>query len=506
MRQIVLDTETTGLEPAAGHRIIEIGCVELVNRRPTQNRFHRYINPEREVDRGALEVHGIENDFLATQPKFADVAAEFVEFVNGAELVIHNADFDVEFLNHELKRLPGMPQEIRNCCGVLDTLALARRLHPGQRNSLDALAKRYNVDNSKRELHGALLDAQILADIYLAMTGGQVSLSLESEHRAAAATGAVELASTGAGSSSSSCAASAEEERAHEAMLAVMAKRGQPIWRELERETAGPRGAGGRMTRRATRPRAGARRVIWLAAPRGPYRVESWPLAIQERRTICARSKTLGSASSGSATSGLPLAVEFGKHYPTVGFDIKKDRIAELESGDDSTLETTRRSCGRPSTSRTRPTEGARGLQHVHRHGADAGRQEQPARADAAEGRERDRRQRAEEGRRRRLRVDGLSRLHGRVLRADPRAAVGAQVQQGFLLRLQPRAHQSRRQAASAADDQEGHVGLDARDRRLRRRALSAASSRPARTRRRASKSPRRPKSSRTRSATSTSR
>jgi len=193
MRQIVLDTETTGLEPAAGHRVIEIGCVELVNRRPTQNRFHRYINPEREVDRGALEVHGIENEFLATQPKFAEIAHEFIEFVKGAELVIHNADFDVEFLNHELKRLPDLPRQIRDCCGVLDTLALARRLHPGQRNSLDALAKRYNVDNSKRELHGALLDAQILAEIYLAMTGGQVSLSLESEAPRAIVAGAVEL-------------------------------------------------------------------------------------------------------------------------------------------------------------------------------------------------------------------------------------------------------------------------------------------------------------------------
>lgn len=237
MRQIVLDTETTGLEPAAGHRVIEIGCVELVNRRPTQNRFHRYVNPEREVDRGALEVHGIENEFLATQPKFAEVAAEFVEFVNGAELVIHNADFDIEFLNHELKRLPGMPQEIRNCCGVLDTLALARRMHPGQRNSLDALAKRYNVDNSKRELHGALLDAQILAEIYLAMTGGQANLSLESES-ARTTTSAIELAIDRRGIELVVLAASAEETRAHEALLAVMAKRGQPIWRELEREVA----------------------------------------------------------------------------------------------------------------------------------------------------------------------------------------------------------------------------------------------------------------------------
>ncbi len=238
MRQIVLDTETTGLEPAAGHRIIEIGCVELVNRRPTQNHFHRYINPEREVDRGALEVHGIENDFLATQPKFADVAREFVEFVRGAELVIHNADFDVEFLNHELKRLPGVPGEIRECCGVLDTLALARRMHPGQRNSLDALAKRYGVDNSKRELHGALLDAQILADIYLAMTGGQVSLSLETEVVRAATAGAVDVTIDRAGIELVVLRASADEERAHEALLALMAKRGAPIWRELDRAAA----------------------------------------------------------------------------------------------------------------------------------------------------------------------------------------------------------------------------------------------------------------------------
>ena len=237
MRQIVLDTETTGLEPAAGHRVIEIGCVELVNRRPTQNRFHRYVNPEREVDRGALEVHGIENEFLATQPKFAEVAREFLEFVKGAELVIHNADFDVEFLNHELRRLPDMPGEIRDCCGVLDTLALARRMHPGQRNSLDALAKRYNVDNSKRELHGALLDAQILADIYLAMTGGQVALSLDSEPRTTAA-GAAELTFDRRGLTLTVTRATPDEERAHEAMLAAMAKRGQPIWRELDRDAA----------------------------------------------------------------------------------------------------------------------------------------------------------------------------------------------------------------------------------------------------------------------------
>ena len=234
MRQIVLDTETTGLEPAAGHRVIEIGCVEIVNRRPTQNRFHRYINPEREDDRGALEVHGIENEFLATQPKFAEVAREFLEFVQGAELVIHNADFDVEFLNHELRRLPGVPGEIRSCCGVLDTLALARRLHPGQRNSLDALAKRYSVDNSKRELHGALLDAQILADIYLAMTGGQVSLSLDSDTARAAMVEETDVRIDRSGLELVIVRATAEEEAAHLGMLAVMAKRAEPIWRQLE--------------------------------------------------------------------------------------------------------------------------------------------------------------------------------------------------------------------------------------------------------------------------------
>ena len=238
MRQIVLDTETTGLEAAAGHRVIEIGCVELVNRRPTQNRFHRYINPEREVDRGALEVHGIENEFLANQPKFAEIAREFLDFVQGAELVIHNADFDVEFLNHELRRLPGVPGEIRECCGVLDTLALARRLHPGQRNSLDALAKRYSVDNSKRELHGALLDAQILADIYLAMTGGQFSLSLDNEASRTAAVDEQEVRVDRSGLELVIVRATAEEEAAHAAMLAVMAKHGEPIWRALERAEA----------------------------------------------------------------------------------------------------------------------------------------------------------------------------------------------------------------------------------------------------------------------------
>jgi DNA polymerase-3 subunit epsilon len=184
MRQIVLDTETTGLEPEQGHRIIEIGCVELVNRRPTGRTFHRYLNPERDIDQGALEVHGISREELLNQPRFAEVAEELLEFISGAELVIHNAAFDVAFLDHELARIDGEARKIAASCRVLDSLALAREMHPGQRNSLDALCKRYEVDNSRRELHGALLDARILADVYLAMTGGQVGLALD-EHSGA---------------------------------------------------------------------------------------------------------------------------------------------------------------------------------------------------------------------------------------------------------------------------------------------------------------------------------
>ena len=179
MRQVVLDTETTGLQTEAGDRIIEIGCIELIDRKYSERTFHRYVNPERAVGPGALEVHGIDDEFLAMQPLFEDVAAEFLEFVHDAELIIHNADFDVGFINHELQRLETPVQDIREHCRVLDTLALARRVHPGQQNSLDALAKRYQVDNSRRKLHGALLDAGILAEVYLAMTGGQTSLALE---------------------------------------------------------------------------------------------------------------------------------------------------------------------------------------------------------------------------------------------------------------------------------------------------------------------------------------
>ncbi len=178
MRQIVLDTETTGLEPSQGHRIIEIGCVELINRRLTGNNLHIYINPQRKIDAGALEVHGISSDFLADKPLFSDIADTFIDFVKGAELVIHNAPFDVGFLDAELSDLNRGYKSMEGYCNVLDTLAMARKKHPGQKNNLDALCKRYFVDNTQRELHGALLDAEILADVYLMMTGGQSSFTL----------------------------------------------------------------------------------------------------------------------------------------------------------------------------------------------------------------------------------------------------------------------------------------------------------------------------------------
>jgi DNA polymerase-3 subunit epsilon len=188
MRQVILDTETTGLEPAQGHRIIEIGCVELFNRRPTGKTFQKYLNPERPIDAGAQAVHGLTSEFLADQPKFAEVADDLVAFIQGAELIIHNAPFDVGFLDHEFGRLPPPQTLVTDLCTILDTLVLARQVHPGQRNSLDALCKRYAVDNSNRELHGALLDARILADVYLAMTGGQAALTLQAEATSEATT------------------------------------------------------------------------------------------------------------------------------------------------------------------------------------------------------------------------------------------------------------------------------------------------------------------------------
>jgi DNA polymerase-3 subunit epsilon len=186
MRQIVLDTETTGLEPEEGHRIIEIGCLELVDRQLSGRQFHRYINPERSVETGALSVHGLDDEFLGDKPRFAEIADEFIAFIRDAELIIHNAAFDVGFLDSELARLDHRPR-VADMATVLDTLTLARELHPGQRNSLDALCRRYEVDNSNRTLHGALLDSELLAEVYLLMTGGQVSLGLDLDRNAAPA-------------------------------------------------------------------------------------------------------------------------------------------------------------------------------------------------------------------------------------------------------------------------------------------------------------------------------
>jgi DNA polymerase III subunit epsilon len=180
MRQVILDTETTGLDPRQGHRLTEIGCIEMINRRETGKRFHTYVNPEREIDEGALRITGLTLDFLKDKPKFAEVADELLAFlqVSETELIIHNAPFDLGFINHELNKLNHPAVPIESTLGIIDTLILARRLHPGQKNNLDALCKRYNVDNSDREYHGALLDAKLLSQVYLAMTAGQTMMSL----------------------------------------------------------------------------------------------------------------------------------------------------------------------------------------------------------------------------------------------------------------------------------------------------------------------------------------
>lgn len=241
VRQVVLDTETTGLDPKSGHRIIEIGCVELVNRKLTGRHYHQYINPEREVDDGAIEVHGITNEFLVDKPVFAQVADEFMAFCDGAELVIHNAPFDVGFIDAELKRLQSPRwQSVATHCGVLDTLAMAREKHPGQKNNLDALCKRYFVDNSQRDLHGALLDAEILADVYLVMTGGQTDLALAGNDHGNEKDGGKKEQEADAGAIRRLSAdraplnivrASAEEIAAHEEMLAVLEKSaGKHFW------------------------------------------------------------------------------------------------------------------------------------------------------------------------------------------------------------------------------------------------------------------------------------
>lgn len=233
-RQVVLDTETTGLSTADDHRIIEIGCVEMINRRLTGETFHQYINPQREIDAGAMEVHGITPEFLADKPFFAEIVEDFIQFIGGAELIIHNAAFDVGFLDHELSKLDGEKRHIIDICTVLDTLKLARDKHPGQKNNLDALCRRYGVDNSNRELHGALLDSEILADVYLAMTGGQVSLSLAAEESMPASTqtnehGVITLKQRGP---LRVIKANSAELEAHEAVLQRVDKAsgGQCVW------------------------------------------------------------------------------------------------------------------------------------------------------------------------------------------------------------------------------------------------------------------------------------
>jgi DNA polymerase-3 subunit epsilon len=230
MRQIVLDTETTGLNAKLGDRIIEIGCVELVSRRPTGNHFHRYVNPEREVEEGALRVHGITNDFLQDKPRFAEIAGDLVDYLAGAELVIHNAAFDVEFLNAELERLGLGPLE-QHVPSVVDTLRQARELHPGKKNSLDALCERYQVEHSHRTLHGALLDASLLAEVYLAMTRGQESLAIELDAVAAPA-GAAGAKPAGARPRLAVLRASADEASEHFRVLEEIAResKGKLVW------------------------------------------------------------------------------------------------------------------------------------------------------------------------------------------------------------------------------------------------------------------------------------
>jgi len=245
IRSVVLDTETTGMPVGDGHRIIEIGCVELLGRKPTGRHYHVYLQPDREVDEGAVAVHGITDDFLLDKPRFRDIADEFFEFIEGAQLIIHNAAFDIGFISNEFALLGQRERaDVSDYCSILDTLLMARERHPGQRNSLDALCKRYGVDNSGRDLHGALLDAEILADVYLTMTGGQTSLSLAgnaSDGQEGGGTAASEIRRLPAERPRTPVLqASAAELEAHQARLAAIAKAaGAPaLWARLEGEAA----------------------------------------------------------------------------------------------------------------------------------------------------------------------------------------------------------------------------------------------------------------------------
>lgn len=228
IRQIVLDTETTGLHLQEGHRIIEIGCIELVNRKITPNHFHYYLNPDRSIDEGAAAVHGITSDFLSDKPRFIDIAASFIGFIDGAELIIHNAPFDVGFIENELALTQKNWKPLVEYCQIFDTLRLARQLHTGQRNSLDALCKRYQVDNTQREFHGALLDAHLLAQVYLAMTGGQGSLFDDlktTEKQQGSSTGSVDIAESKPARKLFVLRANQEEQAAHESYLKEMSEK-----------------------------------------------------------------------------------------------------------------------------------------------------------------------------------------------------------------------------------------------------------------------------------------
>lgn len=233
MRQIILDTETTGLYAEQGHRIIEIGCIELINRKFTGKTYHQYLNPEREIEEGAIAVHGITNDFLADKPLFSAVAPEFMSFIQDAELIIHNAPFDVGFINTELGSLKKSWKTLEHYCRIIDTLALARQMHVGQRNSLDALCKRYNIDNSHREFHGALLDAHLLARVYLAMTGGQATLFGSSEITEVVTEQASAVATPVRKQHDLKVIQANEDElAAHTKLMAAMAVKGKCLWED----------------------------------------------------------------------------------------------------------------------------------------------------------------------------------------------------------------------------------------------------------------------------------
>ncbi len=235
MRQIILDTETTGLSTEEGHRIVEMGCLEMVNRKLTGKRYHQYINPERDIAEGALAVHGITADFLQSKPTFREIAREFMDFISGAELLIHNAPFDVGFINYELHLTKQTWKPLTKYCRIVDTLVIARQLHIGQRNSLDALCKRYNIDNSQRDLHGALLDAHLLAQVYLAMTGGQSSLFEETQANETVTQQEKMISiqnTTQASRNLAVIAATSDELAEHEAKLQKMREKGPCLWIE----------------------------------------------------------------------------------------------------------------------------------------------------------------------------------------------------------------------------------------------------------------------------------